>query len=151
VTSFDWTPYTLDVTVPVGAKALEVRLHVYARFTGTIYWDDVSIDVIGTTTGVAGRNDVPASYELADNYPNPFNPSTTIEYGVPEGGAVSLAIYNVLGQKVRTLVQDYKPAGRYQITWDGLDETGRHVGTGVYLYRMTAGQTAVVKKMLLVK
>ena len=99
VTSFDWTPYTLDVTVPAEAKVLEVRLHVYARFTGTIYWDDVTVEVIGTTTAVGDPDgEVPATYELAQNYPNPFNPSTIISYGIPSDGEVTLVVYDMLGQ-----------------------------------------------------
>jgi hypothetical protein len=154
VTSFDWTPYTLDLEVPTGvdAKALEVRLHVYNRFTGTIYWDDLTVDVIGTTTAVGGAKDgLPSTYELSENYPNPFNPSTTIQYGVPRDGAVAIDIYNVMGQKIRTLVDDYRAAGRYVATWDGRDDRGYVVGSGVYFYRLTSGNTGIVKKMLLLK
>ncbi len=153
MTQFDWTEYTLDVTVPSGvsAKALEVRLHVYSRFTGTIYWDDLTVQVVGTTTGVKTAEGLPKTYELGTNYPNPFNPSTNISYGVPRDGFVSLLVYNVLGQKVRTLVDLPRAAGRYTVTWDGRDESGHVVGTGVYFYRLQAGESALVKKMLLVK
>jgi len=151
VTSFDWTPYTLDVTVPAGAKVLEVRTHVYARFTGTIYWDDITSEVIGSTTAVKGGKDVPVSYELSENYPNPFNPTTTLQFAIPEAGQASIVIYNLLGQKVRTLTNEYRAAGRYQITWDGMDDAGRQAGSGVYLYRLQSNQTSIVKKMVLVK
>jgi hypothetical protein len=151
VTAFDWTPYTLDVQVPVGAKVLEVRTHVYARFTGTIYWDDISINVIGSVLAVKSNGEIPGSYELGDNYPNPFNPSTTIQFGVPEAGATSIVIYNILGQKVRTLTDEFRVAGRYQVTWEGTDDAGHHVGSGMYLYRLQSNQTTIVKKMVLVK
>jgi hypothetical protein len=152
VTSFNWTQYTLDLQVPVNAKVLEVRLHVYARFTGTIYWDDVSIDVIGAVTSAGGsKKDMPTSYELGDNYPNPFNPSTQIQVGIPEAGNARIVIYNTLGQTVRTVMDEYRAAGRFEVTWDGKDDAGRTVGTGVYLYRLVSGQTSLVKKMLLVK
>jgi hypothetical protein len=152
VTSFDWAPYTLDVTVPAGAKVLEVRLHTYSRFTGTIYWDDVTIEVIGTTTAVRDPNaEVPAVYELGQNYPNPFNPSTTISYGVPRNGEVTLVVYDMLGRQVRELARGYASAGRYTVTWDGHDDQGHAVGSGMYLYRLTAGDHAMVNKMVFVK
>ena len=154
VTSFDWTQYTLDITVPTGvsAQALEVRLHVYSQFTGTIYWDDLTVQVIGTTTGVKTAKDgVPKTFELAENYPNPFNPSTTIRYGVPLDGPVSLIVYNILGQQVRTLLNAPIAAGRYSITWDGRDEAGRVLSSGVYFYRLQSSATALVKKMMLLK
>jgi hypothetical protein len=151
VTSFDWTPYTLDVTVPTGAKVLEIRTHVYARFTGTIYWDDIAFSVIGSATGVKGSQDVATTYELSDNYPNPFNPSTMINFAIPEAGRASLVVYNLLGQKVRTLSDEYRAAGRYQVSWDGRDDAGKVAGSGMYLYRLQSNQTTIVKKMLLVK
>jgi len=136
----------------VNAKVLEVRLHVYARFTGTIYWDDVSISVIGSVTSAGGTKDeLPTSYELGDNYPNPFNPSTKIQVGIPEAGNTLIVIYNTLGQKVRTLTDEFHAAGRFEVTWDGKDDAGRTVGTGVYLYRLVSGQKSMVKKMILVK
>ncbi|MGA9117889.1 MAG: FlgD immunoglobulin-like domain containing protein, partial [Bacteroidota bacterium] len=153
VTQFDWTPYTLDVAVPtgVGAKALEVRLHVYARFTGTIYFDDLSAQVIRTATAVAANGNLPKTYELSQNYPNPFNPSTNIQFAAPREGRVILSIYNILGQKVRTLVDEVRSAGRYTIVWDGKDDQGVNVGTGMYLYRLQAGDAAIVQKMVLLK
>jgi hypothetical protein len=150
-TSFNWTPYTLDVVVPAGAKVLEVRTHVYNRFTGTIYWDDISVDVIGTTTAVRSSAGLPIAYELGNNYPNPFNPSTTIDFAIPQAATTSIVIYNIVGQKVRTLTNEFRSAGRYQITWDGTDDAGRHVGSGLYLYRLQSNQTSIVKKMVLVK
>jgi len=87
---------------------------------------------------------LPQGFVLEQNYPNPFNPKTAISYQLsPTGQAaasrVELAVYNLLGQKVRTLVQARQPAGRYEVTWDGRDDTGREVGSGVYIYRLRAG------------
>jgi len=67
---------------------------------------------------------LPDDYYLDQNYPNPFNPTTMIRYGLPEEARVTLTIYNILGQKIRTLVQDLQPAGRYQILWNGTNDTG---------------------------
>ena len=130
MTSFDWTPFTLDVTVPADCEGRwRSVLHVYSRFTGTIYWDDLTIDVIGTATAVADPTaGVPTAYELGQNYPNPFNPSTTISYGVPQSGEVTLVVYDMLGQQVRELAHGYASAGRYTVTWDGHDDQGRAVG-----------------------
>ncbi|HLX12773.1 MAG TPA: FlgD immunoglobulin-like domain containing protein, partial [Bacteroidota bacterium] len=151
-TAFDWTPYSLDITVPTGvnARALEVRLHVYSRFTGTIYFDDLSIEDIGSTTGVKNSL-VPLTFDLANNYPNPFNPTTTIHYSVPNTAKISLAIYNVLGQEVRMLVDGNISAGYHDVVWDGKDNHGNTVQSGVFFYRLETGSMAIVKKMLLIK
>ena len=101
-----------------------------------------------------GRYDVgyvPEVFELSQNHPNPFNPETTIGFGVPEDSDVTLEIYGVLGQRVRTLVAEEKDAGYYFIIWDGRDDTGNDVSSGVYLSRMTSGSFADTKKMLLLR
>ncbi|MDE3056375.1 MAG: T9SS type A sorting domain-containing protein [Bacteroidota bacterium] len=156
VTSFDWTQYYLDVKVPSDptTNTLEVRLHVYNRFVGTVYFDDLKVEKVGeTTTGVKRAKDgIPDSYELANNYPNPFNPSTTIGFGVPQSGVVSVTIYNILGQKVRTLLNGFATAGEHSIVWDGRNDAGIVVESGVYFYRLeTAGGMSLVRKMLLLK
>ena len=154
VTSFDWTQYYLDVTVPSDptTEALDLRLHTYSMFTGTVYFDDLTVQVIGATTSAGDVKDgLPRTFELSDNYPNPFNPSTMINYGVPKNGTVSLIVYNILGQRVRTLVNAPMTAGRYSIAWDGRNEAGSVLSSGVYFYRLQAGATALVKKMLLLK
>ncbi len=93
----------------------------------------------------------PQDYQLFANYPNPFNPSTTIEFAVSKVGEISLAIYNVLGQKVRTLTSKVYSPGRYKIEWNGRNGVGVSVGSGVYFYRLKAGDTVLNKKMLLLK
>ncbi len=80
---------------------------------------------------------IPTEFNLAQNYPNPFNPSTVIGFGVPEDSDVHLAIYNVLGQEVRTLAKRHVLAGQYEMTWDGTDNSGNQVVSGIYVYRMT--------------
>ena len=94
---------------------------------------------------------LPYRFELAQNYPNPFNPLTTIEYSLPSRTDVAIEIFNVLGQKVRTLVNEAKSAGSYRIEWSGSDDAGRPVSTGVYLYHFRAGDVVQTKKMLLIK
>ena len=98
----------------------------------------------------------PTTYELLQNYPNPFNPSTTINYVLPDQAQVTIEVYNVLGERVATLVSEVKLAGFHQTVWNGENENDRKVGSGMYFYRLSAtngaGKTnAIVKKMLLVK
>ncbi|HTX18285.1 MAG TPA: FlgD immunoglobulin-like domain containing protein, partial [Bacteroidota bacterium] len=154
VTSFDWTKYSVTLQVPpgVGAKALETRIHVYSTFVGTVYFDDLTFQKVSSSTLVSGpASETPLTFGLSDNYPNPFNPSTKIDYVVPVNEKVSLIVYNVLGQRVRTLISGPMAAGHYSITWDGRSETGSVLSSGVYLYRLQAGPSAIVKKMLLLK
>ena len=94
---------------------------------------------------------IPESFSVAQNYPNPFNPSTEISYALPEAGNVNVEIYNILGQQVKTLVNEFQDAGSYTVTWGGDDQTGSTVASGVYFYRVTAGQYKDVKKMVLMK
>jgi hypothetical protein len=115
---------------------------VYAAFTNNII-TDVDDDTQGNTH--------PYRFELSQNYPNPFNPVTTIEYRLTERSRVTIEVYNVVGQRVRTLVDEEQSAGSYRITWDGADDCGRPVATGIYLYRFCAGDYTETKKMLLVK
>jgi len=100
-----------------------------------------------TTTSAA----VPEKYELSQNFPNPFNPSTTIRFSLPQGGPVSLKIYNIRGQLVRTLVDGFTEAGRHQAVWNGTDEAGTKVASGVYFCRFSANGFVEVKKMALVR
>ena len=94
---------------------------------------------------------LPLTFELKQNYPNPFNPSTVISYQVPQNEMVTLEIFNALGQKVRTLVNETKDAGQYKITWDGKNSSGNQLSSGIYLYRITAGNYVKVMKMVLLR
>jgi len=93
----------------------------------------------------------PLTFELAQNYPNPFNPTTTIKYSLPKAETVTLTIYNMLGQKVKELVNLKQQAGNYSIVWDATDRNGVTVPTGVYFYRIEAGSFVKVHKMILLK
>ena len=101
---------------------------------------------------VIGRLDaIPEDYALAQNLPNPFNPSTTISYEVPKSGRVKLVIYNLLGQEVRTLVDENIESGFYTVVWDGADTFGRQVASGIYIYRMNSGEFSAIKRMMFLK
>ena len=94
---------------------------------------------------------LPETYSLGQNYPNPFNPSTSVEFSLPEGGLVSLCIYNVLGQKVRTLADGFYASGTHSVTWNGYDDGGSSVSSGVYFYRIEASSFIETRKMILLK
>jgi hypothetical protein len=98
-----------------------------------------------------GFSELPVKFSLYPNYPNPFNPSTTIQYDLAHPGPVQLSIYNALGQLVRTLVDGTQPAGRRTVEWDGLNNGGEPAASGLYFYRLRADEQATTRKMLLVK
>jgi len=96
-----------------------------------------------------GSGTAPVDFVLYQNYPNPFNPGTVIPFSMYKAGFVELSVYNILGQKVRTLVYGYHSPGTYTVVWNGLDNDGRNAGAGIYMYRITAGNYGVSRKMLL--
>ena len=94
----------------------------------------------------------PEAFALANNYPNPFNPATTIKYALPQAADVELTVYNVVGQAVRMLVAEHQSAGRYVVEWDATNDSGHSLSSGMYFYRLEAGgEFLEVKKMLLLK
>ncbi len=107
----------------------------------------------GFTTGIEDldKERIPASYTLYNAYPNPFNPSTTIRYTIPVSNMVSVDIYNVMGQKIRTLVNEYKTAGTYDMVWDGLNDAGNNISSGIYFVKMQASHFNSVQKVTLIK
>jgi hypothetical protein len=95
---------------------------------------------------------LPKAFGLENNFPNPFNPSTTIPVAVPHTAELAVTIYNILGEEVRTVFQGTKEAGRYWVTWDGRNDAGRTVASGVYIVRLSAAEgVSVVKKMMMLK
>ena len=92
---------------------------------------------------------IPRSHELAQNFPNPFNPTTSIRYGLSEEVSVTLKIYNMLGQEVATLVNSHQTAGYHSIEWDGRNAAGQKAVSGIYIYRLKAGNTVISKTMQL--
>ena len=101
----------------------------------------------------AGSNptQVPTSYALNQNYPNPFNPSTEVSFALKADGNVRLSVYNVLGQQVRTLVDEWMPAGNHSVTWDGRSNDGSPAASGIYFYRIQANDFVDTRKMTLLK
>ena len=113
---------------------------------------DLSAEVSIATIDVADGLSIPDVYTLGANYPNPFNPSTTITYQLPEAGYVNLQIYDLTGKVVNTLVGEFRPAGYHQVVWNGRDNKGTSLATGVYFYRIVAGKAYTeTRKMVLIK
>jgi hypothetical protein len=105
----------------------------------------------GGATGAKVSTSVPGDYVLEQNYPNPFNAATTISYGISEEGQVELAIFNILGQRVATLVNEHRAPGNYTVTWTATNDHGRAVASGMYLYRLTSAAGTQTKRMVLLK
>lgn len=114
----------------------------YNQASGVLYRFGCGLPVV---TGNNGSN-IPTNYFLAQNYPNPFNPTTTIKYGLPKSGVLKLVVYDLLGREVKTLVNEFKQAGSYEINFNASS-----LASGVYLYRIEAGDFIDTKKLLLVK
>jgi len=93
----------------------------------------------------------PEVYALSNNFPNPFNPTTSIEYQIPTNGNVELVIFNMAGQKVRTLVSESKDAGFYKVVWNGKDDMGETVSSGMYFFKLVSGNFSKIEKMTLIK
>lgn len=117
------------------------------------YVDDVQIKTYSAPPVVAVGEDAVKLFTpvLAQNYPNPFNPVTTIRYEIGEAARVTLRIYNALGQQVRTLVDGVRQTGRHSIQWDGMNDAGHTVASGIYIYRLEAGSFVKSRKMVLLK
>ena len=104
------------------------------------------------------QNSLPHNFALYQNYPNPFNPTTIIPFSLKTQGSMfkgairtTLIIYNILGQKIKTLVDDERMPGSYQVQWDGKDDKGKEVSSGIYFYKLRAGNFSDTKKLLLIK
>ena len=98
-----------------------------------------------------GADPVPEAFSLGQNFPNPFNSETAIRFALEARGEVELVIYNLSGQRVAVLVDDERAAGRYELRWDGRDDQGRSLATGVYLYRLRVGTQVETRKLLLLR
>jgi hypothetical protein len=160
----DWMPYTYALSKYKNGQEMQVRFRFVSDiqdepFEG-VYLDDVWVgapefnapqsiyDPVIIPEETAG---VPEDFQISQNFPNPFNPVTSIAYQLPEKTEVNLQIFNLLGQRVRELVHATQPAGKYQVQWDGKNDRGEIVGSGVYFYQITTQAGQLTRKMLLVK
>ena len=136
---------TFTFWLPDGSYRWRVRgENVYGKGPWSVIWDF-------SVRSPAVKSLVPAEYALLPNRPNPFNPETTLTYDVPRTGTVRLSVYSITGQHVRTLVDGDHSVGTYTVIWDGIDQFGQAVASGVYLCRIEAGSYRGIQKMLLVR
>ena len=145
--------YSLSPALPAGLTfdAVARTIAGTPRAASEAVYTYTVTDANGATASLALQT-LPAAFALADNFPNPFNPATTIQYALPEAADVELTVYNVLGQPVRTLVAEHQSAGRYKVEWDATNDSGHSLSSGMYFYRLQAGgEFHEVKKMLLIK
>lgn len=144
-------------TSPLNGEFFGGAFGVYAFFpSGTIVLNDWQQGVFvftfdSTTTGTGPQPGVPAAFRLAQNYPNPFNPATTIVFDLPKESTVNLIIYNVMGQKIRSLYSGATVAGTHAVDWDGRDDSGNPVTSGSYFYRLETDGFSETRRMLLVR
>lgn len=120
----------------------------------TYYYKLADVDEFGNTTEHAPlqiRIPAPKNYVLYQNFPNPFNPVTKIHYEIPEAGVVNLSIYNMMGQNIRVLVNEFRIPGFYEVQWDGRNEQGMEVSTGIYIYRLNCTNQTLIKRMVKLK
>ena len=147
--TLDWQHITFDFTTPDGATTGRAPIHIAdvqnASYLPMVFYID-NLQITSNVVGVGDKKEIPAEYKLGQNYPNPFNPSTTIEFSVPTRSDVRLSLMNVLGQVVKEMTQGIYEAGNHKVTLDA-----SHLATGVYFYRLEAGNFVDVKKLVLAK
>jgi hypothetical protein len=146
-----WTEYVFDLSA-YDNQTVRVALRCVSNDAFVFYVDDFSLHSNG---GIIVDNDDPTiptiGTRLQGNYPNPFNPETTIRFSVKEATPVTIEIYNTKGQLVKTLINEAKEAGNHSVVWNGKDNSGRSVSSGVYFYKMNAGKYSSTKKMIMMK
>ncbi len=154
-----WVEYSVISKSPEDAAGVSVRARFTSYCVGKVWYDDFSVKKASIQEVPSGvfdpdnyaRFKVPQEFELSKNYPNPFNPTTTIEYVVPTDSDIQIEIYNVMGQKVRTLFDGFRNAGSHRIEWDALDDSGSRLSSGVYLITLRSGSFVTAKRITLLK
>jgi hypothetical protein len=141
--------YDLILTDVEGRSKQNLRIEPVYRFIASVE-RHFALAVMPKNPGGAAAL-MPTTYELYQNLPNPFNPQTLIKYDLPEAADVKLDVFNILGQKIATLVNTYQAAGPKSVVWDGTDAGGAKVASGVYFYKINAGSYSATKKMMFIK
>jgi hypothetical protein len=152
----EWTHYVVAERAPDEATGISVRARFTSHPTGTAWFDDFSVHkMVVSEVGIDDdgniANKIPKDFMLLQNYPNPFNPETKIQYSLPYRSKVTLEVYNILGQKIRTLVSNVQEEGYHTITWDGKNDFGNPASTGIYIYILNTGNRKISKKMALIR
>jgi len=146
---------TLEIAPFSGDNPSHELMYVYNEWINDVpNVQSLSPDFQGGSVALDSRTptaNLPAEFALSQNVPNPFNPTTIVAYALPKDAQVNLDVYNVLGQHVKTLVNEMQRAGRQTVTWDGTDNSGSSVASGVYFYKLRAGDFTDTKKMVMLK
>ena len=148
MTTIEWQKREIDLSPYLGQVVNIAFRHHNCTAQAALKIDEVSIE------GLISDFDVeiePIRSQLIGNYPNPFNPETTILFSLENEGHVSIDIYNIRGQKVKGLVNENLKSGNHQVIWNGVDDNGRPVSSGVYFYRMNTDAQTSTKRMVLMK
>lgn len=151
----DPTLQSVEIGTFASADPSHELMFVYNEYVdGVPHVRDLTPEFVGGQVSLNARTPnlaLPTEFSLSQNVPNPFNPSTQVSFALPTAAKVNLSIYNVLGQHVKTLVDTDMRAGYQTVTWDGTDNTGHTVASGVYFYKLNAGDFTATKKMLMLK
>ncbi len=131
-------------------------ISLVGTLSGTFYLDDIRLVTatpVQPATAVLETQDAttPESFALSQNYPNPFNPETTIRFDLPSSTDAELSLFNLSGQRVATLISGFREAGSYTLGWDGRDDAGRDLASGMYFYRLIAGDQIETRKLMLLR
>jgi hypothetical protein len=154
-----WQQISASGTPPAareGAVAIyiraEARMVVFGGL-GNAYFNDIWSLNFSPTTGVESDPDheMPKSFRLLGNYPNPFNPETTVDFEMPVPATMSLRIYNLQGQQIKNLFEGKIDGGRHQMIWDGTNDLGARVPSGIFFYVLKTGMISVSRKMVMVE
>lgn len=128
-----------------------IQLNVSIASDGDHFWyDTLKISVLPTLVEHDGKI-IPKEFLLHQNYPNPFNPTTTIKYSLPKNSKVALKIFNLLGEEIVTLVDEFQSAGEKSVVWNGRGRQGQVVNSGIYLYSLKVGQETQNRRMVFLK
>lgn len=151
----DPTLQSVEIGTFASADPSHELMFVYNEYVdGVPHVRDLTPEFVGGQVSLNARTPnlaLPTEFTLSQNVPNPFNPSTQVSFALPTAAKVNLSIYNVLGQHVKTLVDTDMRVGYQTVTWDGTDNTGHTVASGVYFYKLNAGDFTATKKMLMLK
>lgn len=134
-----------DNSSPIMHIVVELQPDMKGQVSSSLTFNSFVVNDVDLTTHITGVDlnikGIPTVYKLSQNFPNPFNPATAIQYQLPEASQVSLTVFNLRGQQVATLVDKVQQAGYYELQWDGTNQLGQQVSSGVYLYRISAEST----------
>ena len=148
----DWTWVNGGATAPEGADSVTIACTLFGQ--GEAWFDDIQLSIWTSENTAIDENHsiTPVKFELKQNYPNPFNPTTTISFSIHNDSKIEFTIYNIKGQKVKVLVNEELDAGTHHVMWDGMNENGKSVTSGIYFYRLKEGTNfSQTKRMLLLK